>query len=110
MKSSGPSIWPRNSLRVCIGADEVRIQAAHDRAPDNSLRQGRTAVLQRASRGCRRGNLKWTIAAFRPMCTDDRSRRLLSVPAGGEAQAQRVELDKTFGVALVVDLVFLEGD
>jgi hypothetical protein len=29
---------------------------------------------------------------------------------GGEAQAQRVEPDKAFGVALVVDRVFLEGD
>ena len=30
--------------------------------------------------------------------------------AGGEAQAQRVQLDEAFGVALVVDLVGLEGD
>jgi len=30
--------------------------------------------------------------------------------AGGKAQAQRVEPDETFGVALVIDGVVLEGD
>src|ERR1700726_1009655 len=34
-----------------------------------------------------------------------------TIPAsGGEAQAQGVELDEAFGVALVVDGVLLEGD
>src|SRR5438128_6306046 len=32
------------------------------------------------------------------------------VPSRGEAQAQCVEADEAVGVALVVDLVFLEGD
>src|ERR1700730_14559865 len=35
---------------------------------------------------------------------------LLPVPPRGEAQAQCVEADEAVGVALVVDLVFLEGD
>src|SRR5438445_3696374 len=35
---------------------------------------------------------------------------LFPVPPRGEAQAQRVEPDEAVGVALVVDLVFLEGD
>src|SRR5439155_12112375 len=35
---------------------------------------------------------------------------LFPVPPRGEAQAQCVEPDEAVGVALVVDLVFLEGD
>src|SRR6478672_13649296 len=35
---------------------------------------------------------------------------LALVAAGGEAEAQRLQADKALGVALVVDLVFLEGD
>jgi hypothetical protein len=34
---------------------------------------------------------------------------LSPVTAGGEAQVQSVEFDETFGVALVVDGVLLEG-
>src|SRR6266404_3776247 len=36
--------------------------------------------------------------------------RLSSAASGGEAQAQRVEADEAFGVALVVDRILLEGD
>ena len=35
---------------------------------------------------------------------------LFAIPLGGEAQAQCVEPDEAFGVALVVDRVLLEGD
>src|SRR5205085_6909237 len=38
------------------------------------------------------------------------TRRLFPIAARGEAEAQRLQPDKALGVALVINLVFLEGD
>src|SRR5690242_5160779 len=40
----------------------------------------------------------------------ERPVRLLAAAALQQAQAQRIQLDKAFGIALVIDLVGLEGD
>ena len=52
-----------------------------------------------------RGRLQQSVAEISQR---QRRRTSTALAAGGEAQTQRVELDEALGVALVVDLVFLE--
>src|SRR5205809_1805542 len=73
----------------------------------------RTPSTASCSAGWRRinGSGKVRTAGLRPACRQDAGAPLLFlVPSRGEAQAQCVEADEAVGVALVVDLVFLEGD